>query len=159
MKNKIAPCLWFDGQAEEAATFYTSVFKNSKILDTARYGDVGPGEKGSVMTVSFELNGEEFTALNGGPEFTFNEAISFQVKCDNQKEIDYFWTKLGAGGQEIECGWLKDRYGVAWQIFPTRLPELLSDPDPDRAGRAMEAMMKMKKIDLAELERAVDGAR
>ena len=152
--QKITPCLWFDTQAEEAATFYTSIFKNSRIREVARYGEAGPGPEGSVMTVSFELDGQEFVALNGGPEFTFNEAISFQVSCETQDEVDEFWSRLSEGGEEGPCGWLKDRYGVSWQIIPTRLTELLSDPDPERSQRAMGAMLGMKKIDIATLEKA-----
>ncbi len=156
--NKITPCLWFDTEAEEAAAFYTSVFRNSRILDVARFGKAGPRPEGMVMTVSFELDGQEFVALNGGPEFTFNEAISFQVSCQSQAEVDEFWTRLSEGGEEGPCGWLKDRYGVSWQIVPTRLVELLDDPDPERSQRAMTAMLGMKKIDIAALEQAADGA-
>ena len=152
--HKITPCLWFDTQAEEAATFYTSVFKNSRILDIARYGEAGPGPEGSVVTVSFALDGQEFLALNGGPQFTFDEAISFQVSCENQDEVDDFWTRLSQGGEEGQCGWLKDRYGLSWQIVPTRLTELLSDPDPEKSQRATRAMLDMKKIDIATLEEA-----
>jgi predicted 3-demethylubiquinone-9 3-methyltransferase (glyoxalase superfamily) len=154
---KITPFLWFENQAEEAATFYVSVFKNSKITRVTRYGDAGPKPKGTVMTVDFELDGQEFTALNGGPEFKFNEAVSFTVNCKTQEEVDEFWRKLTAGGgQEIECGWLKDKYGLAWQITPTILTELIGDPDPQKANRVMAAMMKMKKIDIATLKRAAD---
>jgi len=154
---KITPFLWFENQAEEAATFYVSVFKNSKITRVTRYGDAGPKPKGTVMTVDFELDGQEFTALNGGPEFKFNEAVSFTVNCKTQQEVDEFWRKLTAGGgQEIECGWLKDKYGLAWQITPTILTELIGDPDPQKANRVMAAMMKMKKIDIATLKRAAD---
>jgi predicted 3-demethylubiquinone-9 3-methyltransferase (glyoxalase superfamily) len=155
---KTTPCLWFDNQGEEAAEFYTSVFPNSKILDITRYGPVGPGPEGSVMTVRFMLDGQEFVALNGGPEFTFSEAISFQVECGSQEEVDEYWTRLSDGGSEGPCGWLKDRFGLSWQIVPTALPELLSDPDPGRAQRAMQAMLQMKKIDIAELRRAADQA-
>jgi predicted 3-demethylubiquinone-9 3-methyltransferase (glyoxalase superfamily) len=154
---KITPWLWFDTEAEEAATFYTSIFKNSRILDVSRYGEGGPRPAGMAMTVSFELEGEQFTALNGGPEFTFTEAISFQVSCEGQEEVDSFWNRLSDGGEEGPCGWLKDRYGLSWQIVPTRLPELLGDPDPGRAQRAMQAMMAMKKIDIAALEAAAAG--
>jgi predicted 3-demethylubiquinone-9 3-methyltransferase (glyoxalase superfamily) len=154
---KITPFLWFENQAEEAAAFYVSVFKNSKITRVTRYGDAGPKPKGTVMTVDFELDGQEFTALNGGPEFKFNEAVSFTVNCKTQQEVDEFWRKLTAGGgQEIECGWLKDKYGLAWQITPTVLTELIGDPDPQKANRVMAAMMKMKKIDIATLKRAAD---
>lgn len=153
---KITPFLWFDGQAEEAAKFYVSVFKNSKILRVTRYGDAGPGPKGSVMTVEFELDGEEFTALNGGPEFKFTEAVSFTVHCKTQAEVDEFWKKLSAGGKEVECGWLKDKYGLSWQITPDILSEMLNDPDPQKAKRVMEAMMKMKKIDIDALKKAYE---
>jgi predicted 3-demethylubiquinone-9 3-methyltransferase (glyoxalase superfamily) len=152
--KEIVPCLWFDTEGEEAAEFYTSVFPNSKILDVSRYGEAGPRPAGTVMTVSFELNGQEFLALNGGPDFTFSEAISFQVFCEDQDEVDRYWAALSEGGEEGPCGWLKDRFGLSWQIVPTRLSELLSDPDPERSQRAMKAMLGMKKIDIAELERA-----
>jgi predicted 3-demethylubiquinone-9 3-methyltransferase (glyoxalase superfamily) len=155
--KKIVPCLWFDTEGEAAAQLYTSVFPNSKILDVARYGEAGPRPAGTVMTVSFELNGQEFLALNGGPEFTFSEAVSFQVMCEDQDEVDHFWSKLGEGGEHGPCGWLKDRYGLSWQIVPTRLGELLGDPDPERAQRAMAAMLEMGKLEIAELERAADG--
>jgi predicted 3-demethylubiquinone-9 3-methyltransferase (glyoxalase superfamily) len=154
--QKIKPFLWFDTQAEEAAHFYVSIFKNSKILNISRYGDAGPGPKGSVMTISFELDGQEFIGLNGGPHFKFTEAISFTVMCKTQEEVDDFWKKLTAGGQEVECGWLKDKYGLCWQITPTILPEMLTDPDPQKAKRVMQAMMTMKKIDIAALQRAYD---
>ena len=154
--QKIKPFLWFDNQAEEAANFYVSIFKNSKILSVARYGDAGPGPKGSVMTVSFELDGQEFVGLNGGPHFKFTEAISFTVICKTQEEVDDFWKKLTEGGQEVECGWLKDKYGLCWQITPAILPEMLSDPDPQKARRVMQAMMTMKKIDIAALRGAYD---
>jgi predicted 3-demethylubiquinone-9 3-methyltransferase (glyoxalase superfamily) len=156
--RKITPCLWFDTQAEEAASFYTSVFKNSRILDVSRYGKAGPRPEGTVMTVAFELDGQEFVALNGGPEFTFNEAVSFQVNCETQEEVDEFWDTLSAGGEEGPCGWLKDRYGLSWQIVPTALNELLSDPDPEKAQKAMKAMLEMRKIDIAALKRAVEQA-
>ena len=151
---KITPCLWFDTRGEEAAKFYTTVFRNSRILDVARYGAAGPGPEGSVMTVTFELDGQGFVALNGGPEFTFNEAISFQVSCQTQEEVDYFWSRLSEGGQEGPCGWLKDRYGVSWQIVPTALIELLSDPHPDRSQAVMKAMLGMHKIDIDVLRQA-----
>ena len=157
MKN-IVPCLWFDTEGEAAAELYTSVFPNSKILDIAHYGEAGPRSAGTVMTVSFELNGQEFLALNGGPDFTFSEAVSFQVMCEDQDEVDLFWSKLGEGGEHGPCGWLKDRFGLSWQIVPTRLGELLGDPDPARARRAMTAMLGMGKLDIAELEQAADGA-
>ena len=152
--QKITPWLWFDTQAEEAATFYTSIFENSRILHVARYGKAGPRPEGLVMTVSFELDGQEFVALNGGPEFTFNEAVSFQVTCETQDEVDEFWSRLSEGGEEGPCGWLKDRYGVSWQIIPTVLPELLSQPDAERSQRVMQAMLGMRKIEIAALEEA-----
>ncbi len=155
---KITPCLWFDTQADEAAGFYTSVFPNSRIVDVTRYGEAGPRAVGTVMTVTFELDGQRFVALNGGPEFTFSEAISFQVDCRTQDEVDAFWTKLSEGGEEGPCGWLKDRYGVSWQIVPARLPELLTDPDTEKAQRVMRAMLTMKKIEIDALERAAAGA-
>lgn len=150
----VTPCLWFDTQGENAAKFYTTVFRNSRILDVARYGAAGPRPEGSVMTVTFELDGQRFVALNGGPEFTFNEAISFQVSCQTQEEVDYFWSRLSEGGQEGPCGWLKDRYGVSWQIVPIALTELLSDPDPGRSQAVMKAMLGMHKIDIDALQRA-----
>ena len=156
--QKITPCLWFDTEGEEAATFYTSVFPNSRIVDVAHYGAAGPRPEGTVMTVAFELNGQQFVALNGGPEFTFNEAISFQVSCEDQAEVDMFWSKLSEGGEEGPCGWLKDRYGVSWQIIPTALPRLLGDPDPETSQRVMRAMLQMKKIEVEELERAAAAA-
>jgi predicted 3-demethylubiquinone-9 3-methyltransferase (glyoxalase superfamily) len=156
--QKITPCLWFDTEGEEAAKFYTSVFPNSKIVDVARYGSAGPRPEGTVMTVSFELDGQKLVALNGGPEFTFNEAISFQVDCKTQEEVDAFWSKLSEGGEEGPCGWLKDRYGVSWQIVPTRLPELLGDPDQEKSQRVMAAMLSMKKIEIDALERAAAQA-
>jgi predicted 3-demethylubiquinone-9 3-methyltransferase (glyoxalase superfamily) len=156
--QKITPCLWFDTEGEEAATFYTSLFDNSKILDVSRYGEAGPRPAGTVMTVSFVLDGQEFVALNGGPEFKFNEAVSFQVSCETQEEVDEFWTGLTAGGEEGPCGWLKDRYGVSWQIVPKALSELLSDPDTERSQRAMKAMLQMKKIDIAAVQRAAEQA-
>ena len=152
--QKTTPCLWFDTEGEEAARFYTSVFPNSRIGKVTHYGQAGPRPEGTVMTVSFELDGMEFVALNGGPEFTFSEAISFQVSCDDQEEVDAFWSKLSEGGEEGPCGWLKDRFGMSWQIVPTALPELLADPDPETSQRVMEAMLKMKKIDIAALEQA-----
>ncbi|HEX2192362.1 MAG TPA: VOC family protein [Acidimicrobiales bacterium] len=151
---KITPCLWFDTQAEEAANHYTSVFPNSRIVDVSRYGEAGPRPEGMVMTVDFELDGHEFVALNGGPDFSFNEAVSFQVNCESQDEVDHFWSRLTEGGEEGPCGWLKDRFGVSWQIIPTRLMELLADPDRQRSQRAMQAMLGMKKIDVAALEQA-----
>jgi predicted 3-demethylubiquinone-9 3-methyltransferase (glyoxalase superfamily) len=156
--REIAPCLWFDTESEEAANLYTSVFPNSKIVNVTHYGPAGPREEGMVLTVEFELNGQKLIALNGGPEFSFTEAISLHVSCESQKEVDYYWNALSEGGEEGVCGWLKDRYGVSWQIDPIRLQELLADLDPARAERAMRAMLKMKKIDIAELERAAEGA-
>ena len=154
----LTPCLWFDTEGEAAATLYTSVFPNSKILEVARYGEAGPREAGTVMTVSFELNGQKFLALNGGPDFKFNEAISFQIDCENQDEVDMYWNTLSEGGEEGPCGWLKDRFGVSWQVVPTRLPELLGDPDRAKAQRVMAAMLKMKKIQIDELEAAAAQA-
>ena len=150
----ITPCLWFDNQGEEAATFYTSLFPNSRITDVARYGEAGPGTAGTVMTVDFELDGRPFLALNGGPMFTFNEAVSFQVPCKDQDEVDFFWEKLSDGGAKGQCGWLSDRFGLAWQIVPTMLTKLLSDPDREKAERVMVAMLEMTKPDIAALEQA-----
>ena len=150
----ITPFLWFDTQAEQAAKFYVSVFKNSRIVTTARYGEAGPGPKGSVMTVLFELDGQQFIALNGGPQFKFTEAISLSVSCETQEEVDRFWQQLSAGGEEGPCGWLKDKYGLSWQVNPTILGKMLSDPDPKKSRRVMEAMLKMKKIDIAALKQA-----
>ena len=155
---KITPFLWFDTEGEEAAEFYTSVFPNSKILEVARYGSAGPRPEGMVMTVSFELDGQSFVALNGGPDFTFNEAVSFKVDCETQEEVDSYWSTLSEGGEEGPCGWLKDKFGLSWQIVPARLEELLSDPDRERAQRVMEAMLSMGKIEIAELERAAAAA-
>lgn len=155
--QKITPFLTFDNQAEEAANFYTSVFKDSSLDNISRYGEGAPAPKGSVMTVSFTLFGQKFTALNGGPHFKFSDGISFTVNCNNQEEVDYYWDKLTEGGQEVACGWLKDKFGVAWQITPVRLIELITDKDPERAKRAMQAMMQMIKIDLPTLEKAVEG--
>lgn len=154
----ITPFLWFDTQAEEAAKFYVSIFKNSKILAITRYGEAGPGPKGSVMTVRFQLEGQEFIALNGGPHFKFTEAISFSVDCKTQPEVDEFWEKLSAGGEEGPCGWLKDKYGLSWQINPTILGEMLNDPDPQKSKRVMQAMLQMKKIDIQALRRAYEQA-
>jgi len=154
MQQKITPFLWFDSQAEQAANFYVSLFPNSRIVSVARYGDGGPGPKGQVMTVAFELAGQRITGLNGGPRYKFTEAFSFVVNCETQAEIDKLWTKLGEGGQPSMCGWLKDRYGLSWQIIPTKLPELLQDKDPEKAKRVMQAMLKMTKIEIAELEEA-----
>ena len=154
--QKITPFLWFDNQAEEAANFYTSIFKNSKVGNVARYGEAGPGPEGSVMTVSFQIEGQEFTALNGGPAFKFTEAISFFVDCKSQEEVDELWEKLTAGGEEGPCGWLKDKFGLSWQIVPTVLIEMLNDPDPEKARRVTETMLQMKKIDIPTLEQAYE---
>jgi predicted 3-demethylubiquinone-9 3-methyltransferase (glyoxalase superfamily) len=151
---KITPCLWFDTQGEEAAKFYTSVFPNSRIVEVTRYGSAGPRREGLVMTVTFELDGQLFTALNGGPDFTFNEAISFEVGCETQEEVDFYWSTLSEGGEEGPCGWLKDRFGVSWQIIPAVLPRLIADPVREKAQRVMAAMLQMRKIEIDELERA-----
>jgi predicted 3-demethylubiquinone-9 3-methyltransferase (glyoxalase superfamily) len=150
----ITPNLWFDTQAEEAARFYTSIFKESKVVSVSHYGEAGPRPAGTVMTVNFELEGQEFTALNGGPEFKFNEAISLLVNCETQEEVDEFWEKLSEGGEKGPCGWLKDKYGVSWQIVPTVLEEMLQDEDAEKANRVMKAMLQMSKIDIAGLEKA-----
>jgi predicted 3-demethylubiquinone-9 3-methyltransferase (glyoxalase superfamily) len=152
--QKITPFLWFDHEAEEAARFYTTVFENSRIEAVTRYGESGPGPKGSVMTVAFELDGQKFVALNGGPAFKFTEAISFVVNCENQQEVDEMWEKLSSGGKEIECGWLKDRYGLCWQIVPAVFFEMMQDPDAERKERVIRAMFQMKKFDIAGLEAA-----
>ena len=154
--QKITPFLWFDHQAEEAMNFYVSVFKNSKVLSVNRYGDAGPGPKGSVMTASFELDGQVFTALNGGPVYKFSPAISFVVHCETQAEVDEYWEKLSEGGKENQCAWLDDKFGVSWQIVPNALIELLSDPDPAKSGRVMQAMLQMKKIDIEKLKQAYE---
>jgi predicted 3-demethylubiquinone-9 3-methyltransferase (glyoxalase superfamily) len=154
---RITPFLWFDTQAEEAANFYVSIFPNSTVGRIARYGEAGPGPKGSVMTVEFTLDGRELVALNGGPLFKFTEAISLSVDCKSQEEVDRYWAKLTAGGEEGQCGWLKDRYGLSWQLNPTGLSEMVSDPDPEKAKRVMRAMLEMKKIDIATLEKAYRG--
>jgi predicted 3-demethylubiquinone-9 3-methyltransferase (glyoxalase superfamily) len=154
----IVPCLWFDTQGEDAAKFYTSVFPNSKILKVSHYGEASPRPAGTVMTVEFELDGQEFLALNGGPQFTFSEAISFQVFCETQDEVDTYWSKLSEGGEEGPCGWLKDKFGLSWQIVPTALPRLLDDPDREKSQRVMQAMLGMKKIEIDELERAAAAA-
>jgi predicted 3-demethylubiquinone-9 3-methyltransferase (glyoxalase superfamily) len=161
--NKIAPCLWFDTQAEEAAKFYTSIFKNSKIKHTARYGDaaaqVSGRPKGSVLTVQFEIDGQEFTALNGGPIFKFTEAVSFQVYCDNQDELDHYWNKLTEGGdpKAQQCGWLKDKYGVSWQIVPSMIKKMMAEGDPARLERVWQKLLQMKKLDIRTLQQAYDG--
>lgn len=155
---KISPFLWFDAQAEEAATFYTTVFPNSRILDVVRYGAAGPGPEGTVMTVRFELDGQELVALNGGPEYSFSEAVSFAVNCRDQDEVDHYWNALTEGGEEGPCGWLKDRYGLSWQVVPDGLVELIGDPGPERARRATQAMYGMKKLDIDAMRRAADGS-
>jgi predicted 3-demethylubiquinone-9 3-methyltransferase (glyoxalase superfamily) len=161
--QKITPCLWFEHQAEEAAEFYTAIFRNSRIVSMSRYGEAGREvhgkPPGTVMTVAFELDGQTFTALNGGPVFTFNEAISFQVYCETQEKVDYYWEKLSVGGDEQaqQCGWLKDKYGVSWQVVPTVLIDMLSDSDAEKSQRVMEAMLHMKKIDIEKLKRAYGG--
>jgi predicted 3-demethylubiquinone-9 3-methyltransferase (glyoxalase superfamily) len=154
----ITPFLWFDSEAEEAANFYTSVFPNSRILKTTRYGEAGPREAGSVMTVDFELDGRDFVALNGGPEFTFTEAVSFLVNCEDQDEVDELWDQLSEGGEKGPCGWLKDKYGLSWQVVPIVLSELLSDPDPAKSQRVTQAMLQMSKLEIEPLRRAYEGA-
>lgn len=156
--QKIAPCLWFNSNAEEAANFYISIFQNSKIGKVSRYGKNAPMPEGTALTVAFELEGQSFLALNGGPMFKFTEAVSFVVNCETQKEIDEFWKKLSAGGQEQQCGWLKDKYGLSWQIVPVQLGKMLEDKDTAKAGRVMQALMKMVKLDLDVLEKAYNGA-
>ena len=156
-KQKITPMLWYDTQAEEAANFYCSIFKNSRVNNVARYGDTGPGPKGQVMVVSFELDGQEFTALNGGPTFKFTEAISMVVNCETQEEIDTYWEKLSAGGQEVECGWLKDKYGLSWQITPTIIGEFWSKGDQEQLDRVMGEVMKTKKFNIQKLKDAYEG--
>jgi predicted 3-demethylubiquinone-9 3-methyltransferase (glyoxalase superfamily) len=161
----LVPCLWFDTQAEEAARFYTGIFKNSRTGTITRYSEAGRevhgGTPGTVMTIEFELDGQPFTALNGGPHFKFNEAVSFQIMCRTQEEVDHYWNKLSEGGdlKAQQCGWLKDKYGLSWQVVPTVLVEMMSDPDREKSDRAMEAMLKMKKLDIAALERAFEGGR
>lgn len=157
--QKITPFLWFDNNAEEAAKFYTSIFPKSRILATSRYGDAGPGPKGSVMTIKFEIEGQEFVGLNGGPHFKLDEAVSFVINCDTQAEIDNYWEKLlQGGGQPSQCGWLKDKFGLSWQVVPTALGEMVQDKDPEKSNRVMQALLKMIKLDLAELKRAYEGA-
>jgi len=155
--QRISPCLWFDKQAEEAVDFYLSIFKNAKIKSTTRFGEAGPGPKGSVMVIAFELDGMEFIALNGGPIFKFNEALSLSISCQSQSEVDYYWSKLTAGGTESQCGWLKDKYGVSWQVVPLPLTELMASSDAPRVKRMTEAMFKMKKLDIAALKQAFNG--
>jgi len=154
---RITPNLWFDTESLDAAEFYVSVFPNSEIRTVSHYGDAGPREAGMVLTVDFVLDGQEFTAINGGPEFTFDEAVSFLINCVGQDEVDHYWSKLTEGGEESQCGWLKDRFGVSWQVVPAEMGELMADPDPARANRAMQAMLGMKKLDLAALRAAADG--
>jgi predicted 3-demethylubiquinone-9 3-methyltransferase (glyoxalase superfamily) len=154
---KITPFLWFDHQAEEAMNFYAAIFKNSKIGNVTRYGEAGPGPKGSVMTATFELEGQEFMVLNGGPQYKFTEAVSFFVNCNSQEEVDTLWEKLTEGGEEGPCGWLKDKFGLSWQIIPTALGEMLNDPDPEKAQRVMQAMFQMKKIEIKTLKQAYDN--
>ena len=156
-KQKITTFLWFDNNAQEAMEFYTSVFKNSKIGNVSRYGEAGPGAKGTVMVGSFELEGQQFTALNGGPRFKFTEAISLVINCETQEEVDYFWEKLSAGGQLQQCGWLKDKFGLSWQVVPTVLDELMRDKDPQKSKRVMEAMLQMVKLDIPRLRAAYEG--
>ncbi|HVE16291.1 MAG TPA: VOC family protein [Chthoniobacterales bacterium] len=162
MPSKITPFLWFDGQAEEAANFYLSIFPNSKITALSRYGEVGSKEHGwtpgTVMVIAFELDGQPFTALNGGPHFKFTEAISFQIDCETQEEVDHYWSKLSAVPEAEQCGWLKDKFGLSWQVVPAILPDLLGAEDSEKSGRAMQAMLGMKKMDIAALQRAFDGA-
>jgi len=155
--QKITTFLWFDNQAEEAMNFYTSIFRNSKILNVSRYGDAGPGPKGTVMVGTFQLEGQEFMALNGGPHFKFTEAISLVINCETQEEVDNFWEKLSEGGQKSQCGWLKDKYGLSWQVVPTILGELMQDKDPEKANRVMQAVLKMTKLDIATLKQAYEG--
>jgi predicted 3-demethylubiquinone-9 3-methyltransferase (glyoxalase superfamily) len=155
--QKITPFLWFDDKAEEAAKFYVSIFKNSKMGNVSRYGDAGPGPKGTVMVTTFQLDGQEFMALNGGPTFKFTEAISFVVNCETQEEVDEFWEKLSEGGEKSRCGWLKDKYGLSWQIVPTVLGELMQDKDPEKSKRVMQAMLQMDKLDIQTLKQAYEG--
>jgi predicted 3-demethylubiquinone-9 3-methyltransferase (glyoxalase superfamily) len=156
--KKITPFLWFNGKAEEAMNFYVSVFKNSKVLGVTRYGEAGPGPKGAVMTANFELNGQEFVALNGGPQFTFSPAISFVAHCESQQEVDELWGKLSEGGREDQCGWVTDKYGLTWQVIPVALIQMLSDKDARKSKSVMQAMLQMKKIDIPTLKRAYDAA-
>jgi predicted 3-demethylubiquinone-9 3-methyltransferase (glyoxalase superfamily) len=157
MQQKIRPNLWFDTEAEDAAAFYTSVFKNSRIVNVTRYTEAGPREAGMVMTVEFELDGQRFVGINGGPEFKFDEAVSFEISCETQDDVDYYWDRLTEGGSEGQCGWLKDRYGLSWQVVPTGMEQVFADPDPERARRGMEAMLGMSKLDISALRNAADG--
>jgi predicted 3-demethylubiquinone-9 3-methyltransferase (glyoxalase superfamily) len=156
--QKIRPFLWFDGKAEEAANFYVSIFKNSKVLGMSRYGEEGPGPAGTVMVATFELDGQEFLALNGGPEFTFTPAISFLVNCETQQEVDELWERLSEGGETQQCGWLRDKYGLSWQVVPSILGDLMQDEDDEKSGRVMQAMLQMEKIDIEGLKRAYEHA-
>ena len=153
----IDPFLWFDSNAEEAVNFYTSIFPHSKVLSVSRYGEAGPGPKGTVMVVKFQLAGQNFIALNGGPRFQLNPAVSLVVNCESQKEVDEFWEKLSAGGEKVQCGWLKDKFGLSWQVVPTALEKMMSDSDPAKSNRVMKAMLQMVKLDIAELKRAYEG--
>jgi len=155
--QRITPNLWFDTEAEEAAGFYCSVFESSRIVNVTRYTEAGPRKAGTVMAVEFELDGQRFVGINGGPQFTFDEAVSFQIACETQDEVDYYWERLSEGGEEGPCGWLKDRYGLSWQVTPTGIAELFADPDPERARRATQAMLGMRKLDIAALRSAADG--
>ncbi|MDX6717503.1 MAG: hypothetical protein QOH30_4061 [Baekduia sp.] len=157
MQQRITPSLWFDTEAEEAAAFYVSVFKTSRIVNVTHYTAAGPRPAGTVMTVEFELDGQRFIGINGGPEFTFSEAVSFQINCEDQAEVDYYWEKLADGGEEGPCGWLKDRYGLSWQVVPKGMEAMMNDPDKAKSERATDAMVKMKKLDIAELQRAFNG--
>ncbi len=158
MQQKITPNLWFDTEAEDAATFYTSVFENSRIVNVTHYTEAGPRPAGMVMTVEFELDGQRFVGINGGPQFTFDEAVSFQIDCETQDEIDYYWERLSEGGEEGPCGWLKDRYGLSWQVIPAKFLELVSDPDPAKSQAVLRAMLGMKKLVVSELQEAYDSA-
>jgi len=157
--QKITPFLWFNDKAEEAMKFYVSIFKNSKVVTVTRYGDAGPGPKGSVMTAAFQIEGQDFVALNGGPQFTFSPAISFVINCQTQKEVDYFWQKLSEGGKTNQCGWLDDKYGLSWQVVPTILSKLLADKDPAKSQRVMKAMLQMEKLDIKRLKQAATGTK
>jgi predicted 3-demethylubiquinone-9 3-methyltransferase (glyoxalase superfamily) len=157
LQQKIVPNLWFDTEAEEAAAFYVGVFENSRIVNVTHYTEAGPREAGMTMTVEFELDGQRFIGINGGPEFKFDEAVSFAIECETQEEVDYYWTQLTEGGEESQCGWLRDRFGLSWQVVPTGMEELFADPDKGRAERAMKAMLGMRKLDVAALRRAADG--
>ncbi|MGH2945440.1 MAG: VOC family protein [Solirubrobacteraceae bacterium] len=157
MQQRITPNLWFDTEAEEAAAHYVSIFKNARIVNTTHYTEAGPRDAGMVMTVEFELDGQRFVGINGGPEFKFDEAVSLQISCEDQEEVDYYWDRLTEGGEEGPCGWLKDKYGLSWQVVPAGMEELFTDPDPKRAERAMKAMFEMRKLDIAALRSAADG--